>query len=59
IGYGATMGNGQCPVEVADGFSVEQFKDFENFTYEIEFRENDWIMYIIDSRTNEKVAKLL
>lgn len=58
IGYGATMGNGQCPVEVADGFSVEQFKDFENFTYEIEFLKKDWIMHIIDSRTNERVAKL-
>ena len=59
IGYGATITDNRCPVEVLDGFEVEQFKNFENYTYEIEFTENDWTMHIFDIRKNKEVAKIL
>lgn len=58
IGYGATIKDNQRPVEVVNGYGVEQFKSFENFTYEIEYSENDWIMHIIDVRTNAEAARL-
>lgn len=59
IGYGGTIVDNRCPVDVMDGFSTEQFKNFENFTYEIEFTEKDWIMHIFDIRTNKEVARIL
>ncbi len=58
IGYGATIKDNRCPVEVISGYSTDEFKEFENFKYEIEIFEEDWIMHIIDVRTNTEVAKL-
>ena len=56
IGYGGVINENKIPVELADGYSVEQFKDYENFTYEIEFSGKDSVMHIIDIRTNKEVA---
>jgi len=58
IGYGATIKDNKCPINVVNGYSIEEFKDFKNFTYEIEFLEEDWTMHIIDIRTNKEVATL-
>ncbi len=58
IGYGATIKDNKCPINVVNGYSIEEFKDFKNFTYEIEFLEKDWVMHIIDIRTNKEVATL-
>ena len=56
IGYGGVIKENETPVKIADGYSVEQFKDYENFTYEIEFSGKDSVMHIIDIRTNKEVA---
>ena len=58
IGYGATIKDNKCPINIANGYSIEEFKDFKNFNYEIEFLEKDWVMHIIDIRTNKEVATL-
>ena len=58
IGYGATIKDNKCPINVVNGYSIEEFKDFKNFTYEIEFLEKDWVMHIIDIKTNKEVATL-
>lgn len=58
IGYGATIKDNKCPINVVDGYSIEEFKNFRNFTYEIEFLEKDWVMHIVDIRTNKGVATL-
>lgn len=58
IGYGATIKGNKSPINMVNGYSIEQFRDFKNFTYEIEYLEKDWIMHIIDVRTNKEVATL-
>ena len=58
IGYGATIKDNKCPINIVTGYPIEQFRDFKNFTYEIEFLEKDWVMHIIDVRTNKEVATL-
>ncbi len=57
IGFGAAVDN-RCPVNLAEGFSVERFKNFRQFTYTIERLEKEWIMHIIDIKTGKEVATL-
>ncbi len=58
IGYGALAGKGVCPVKLINQYPVENFKDFEKFTYKIVTSNNDWIMYIYDKEKNDLVAWL-
>ncbi len=58
IGYGAKINKEELPIKLVDGYSVENFKNFENFTYRIAHSEDDWIMHIIDKKKNIEVATL-
>ena len=58
IGYGAENNTGKCPLDIVDGYDIENFKEFEKFSYKIEFLEKDWTMHIFDNEINKEVAKL-
>lgn len=58
MGYGGYATQGTEPVDMKQGYSFEIFKNFENFYYNIEFLEKDWIMHIFDIETNDEVATL-
>lgn len=58
IGYGAVNNTGRCPLDIVDGYDIENFKEFEKFSYKIEFSEKDWTMHIFDNEINKEVAKL-
>ncbi len=56
VGFGGTINNVQCPVEMRDGFQVEIFKEFEKFDYNIKWFEKDFEMQIFDKETKTVVA---
>ena len=58
IGYGAENNTGKCPLDIVGGYDIENFKEFEKFSYKIEFSEKDWTMHIFDNEINKEVARL-
>ena len=60
MAYGGCWKNGEIPLEMLNGNSVEIFKDYELFDYEIEcfepFKIGNWKMHIYNIETKEKVA---
>jgi len=50
------MKEGKLPVTMCDNYSPEIFKEFEKFTYNITYIENDFDLQIIDKETNTVVA---
>lgn len=49
-GFGGTI-NGQCPIEMCNGFEPEDFREFERFDYNIKWSEEDFEMQIFDKET--------
>ena len=56
IGYGATIKGGECPIKIQNGYTAEDFRDFKRFGYEIEFKDKDWTLHIIDNENQTKAA---
>jgi len=56
VGFGGVMKEGKLPVTMCDNYSPEIFKEFEKFTYNITYIENDFDLQIIDKETNTVVA---
>ena len=62
MAYGACWTNGEIPLTMLGGNSVEIFKNFELYDYEIEElpqipgRYGCWIMHIFNAETREEVA---
>lgn len=57
IGYGATIKDGEYPLNVKQGYDISRFRQFENYSYKIEFLKKGWIMHIYDE-TGEEVANV-
>ena len=64
LAYGGVLENGNAPVKMQNGYSVEIFKEFERFRWEVEPHEptpeqpDTWFLHIFDIKTGEKVAIL-
>lgn len=63
MAYGACWRNGEIPLTMLGNKSVEIFKEFEQFDYEIEPLPQEpgkygcWIMHIFNIHTREEVAR--
>ena len=63
MGYGACWKDGEIPLAMLNGNSVEIFKKFELYDYTIEPLPQEpgkygcWIMHIYNVETNEEVAR--
>ncbi len=63
MAYGACWKNGEIPLTMLNGNSVEIFKNFELYDYTIETLPSElgkyscWIMHIYNVETNEEVAR--
>jgi len=60
-GYGGCFKDGETPITMLDKNSVEIFKDFEAYYYEIElfpeeYGTNKWEMHVYDIKTKKEVA---
>ena len=61
MGFGGYIKNLECPVKMKTGYSVEVFKNFEDFDYTIDMinqAEEKWVMHIFNKSTNEEIATL-
>lgn len=58
MGYGGYIKDHECPVQMKNGYSIEIFKNFEEFDYRIEFIPKDWFMHIYRKDNGEEVAIL-
>ncbi len=56
VGFGGTINNGQCPVEMCAGFEPDIFKEFEKFDYNIKWLKDDFEMQIFDKETKTVVG---
>ena len=56
VGFGGTINNGLCPVEMCDGFQPEIFKNFEKYDYTIKWLEKDFEMQIFNKETKKIVG---
>ena len=63
MAYGACLRNGEIPLTMLGNKSIEIFKEFEQFDYEIEPLPQEpgkygcWIMHIFNIHTREEVAR--
>ena len=63
MAYGACWRNGEIPITMLDNHSVEIFKEFEQYDYEIEPLSQEpgkygcWIMHVYNIHTREEVAR--
>ena len=61
MGFGGYIKNHECPVKMKNGYSVEIFKNFEDFDYTIDMinqAEEKWVMHIYNKSTNEEIATM-
>ena len=58
IGFGAKTSEGGSPIKIKEGYDASNFKQFEKFSYKIEFLDGDWKMRIFDDEINREVAGL-
>ena len=56
VGFGGTIKNGLCPLEMCDGFQPDIFKNFEKYDYTIKWLGKDFEMEIFDKETKTIVA---
>jgi len=56
VGFGGKKFDGDCPVEMKAGHSVEELKEFYNYTYKVYRNENDVCISILSKENGEEVA---
>lgn len=58
IAYGGRLSDGEQPLQLKEGFSIDMLENCEVFSYRKEMKEDGWDLHIFITKTGEEVAVL-